>query len=552
MKNYILTLIGLMVFIPLSYGQITIWKTKKEKQHITTPQWVVNDIVFKSKKKVNQPLEKNIFALVQGEGEATQKIPLFYNGNNEWIFRYSGSTEGVKKYILTSEVKELDGKNGQITVTKNEKENRHGGIVVHQDNPQHFFYEDGKHYFNMAFECDWLFALDYGQEQLPKTKHLLNVLEEYKFNQVVMNVYSYDVKWKKDPKLSQYPQFEYGGREDIYPFLGSNASPDFSTLNLQFFQHFDKVISEMHDKEIVSHLMIYVWNKLVNWPDMNSEADNLYYDYVIKRYQAFPNIVWDVSKEALLYGRATEEYINERIDRARDLDAYHRLISVHDFGFCKRNSSKVDFISMQNWQHTLYQNMLQAQKEFKEKPIFNIEHGGYEESPFRVFPGAYINAEACLRRNYQCLFAGGYTTYYWQGASWNVVIHNPFEQPANFKKPHFEYFKHMRTLFDQYNFENFVSLSHHNSSGFNLTNKKDGVVMMYTPKENQWIGVHKVLKKNFDYSEAKQQWFNTLTGEFSQQEDYNTEPFDFWYERPWKGEADVILIISNLKTNSVN
>ncbi|KXX69288.1 DUF4038 domain-containing protein [Flammeovirga sp. SJP92] len=552
MKTYFITLISFLMFTTFSYGQIKVWKTKKEKEQIATPQWVVNDIIFKSKKKVKNPLQKNVFAFVQDEAQETQKIPLFYNGDNEWVLRYSSGVEGVKHYLLTSEVEELDGLKGLILVTENEKPDRHGGIVLKQNNPRHFFYEDGKHYFNMAFECDWLFALDYGQEEINKTKHLLKVLEEYQFNQVVMNVYSYDVKWKKDPKLKDYPAFEYGGREDIYPFLGSNSTPDFSTLNIDFFKHFDKVISEMHDREIVSHLMIYVWNKLVNWPEMNSESDNLYYDYVIKRYQAFPNIIWDVSKEALLYGRATEEYIKERIDRTRDLDAYGRLVSVHDFGFCKRNSGKVDFISMQNWEHTLYQNMLQARNSFKDKPVLNIEHGGYEESPFRVFPGAYINAEACLRRNYQCLFAGGYTTYYWQGTSWNVVIHNPFEQPASFKKPHFEYFKHMRTLFEHYNFENFVPLSHHNSSGFNLTNKKDGVVMMYTPKENQWIGVHKVLKKNFDYSKAQQQWFNTLTGEYSKKENYNTEPFDFWYERPWKGEADVILIISNLKSNSLN
>ena len=69
----------------------------------------------------------------------------------------------------------------------------------------------------------------------------------------------------------------------------------------------------MHDKEIVSHLMIYVWNKNVNWPDMDTKADNMYYDYIVKRYQAFPNIIWDVSKEALYYNRATKEYISERI-----------------------------------------------------------------------------------------------------------------------------------------------------------------------------------------------------------------------------------------------
>jgi len=42
---------------------------------------------------------------------------------------------------------------------------------------------------------------------------------------------------------------------------------------------------------------------------MHSAEDNRYFDYVIKRYQAFPNIIWDVSKEALDYGRCDIPYI---------------------------------------------------------------------------------------------------------------------------------------------------------------------------------------------------------------------------------------------------
>ncbi|MBB3696847.1 DUF4038 domain-containing protein [Flammeovirga yaeyamensis] len=549
MRSLILTLLTFLI-MPLSYGQIKVWKSKNELKKITTSQWEVNDLVFKAKKKLDKPFDVEVYAEVTNDQSEVKKVPLFYNGNGEWVFRFSSSDVGRNIYKITSSERLFDGRKGEIIVTENKKDDRHGSIVLNEESPQHFFYEDGKHYFNLAFECDWLFALDYGKEELSKTKHLLKVLNEYKFNQIVMNVYSYDVSWPKDPKLKDYPQFEYGSREDIYPFLGSNSAPDFSTLNVDFFQHLDQVISEMHDHEIVSHLMIYVWNKRVNWPDMNTEEDNRYYDYVIKRYQAFPNIVWDVSKEALLYGRATNEYISERIQRAKALDAYDRMISVHDYGFCKRHPDEVDFISMQNWERALYQRMMDAKNEFKKKPIFNIEHGGYEEAPFQVFPGAYTNAEACLRRNYECIFAGGYTTYYWQSASWNVVIHNPFQQGDDFEKPHFEYFTHMANLFDKFNFENFEPLSWFNSSGYNLTNKKDGVVMMYTPKECQWIGVANVVKK-FDASEAKQQWFNTLTGEFSDEEPYNTKPFDFWYERPWKGEADVILIVKDLKPKEV-
>lgn len=513
---------------------------------ININQWGVHDLSYKLETPIDSPFSKQAHAIVKSE-TGTQKIPLFFNGENTWVFRFSSSTTGTKTFTIDSEIAELNGKTGQFKISANTKPNRHGGIVLNKKNPQHFFYEDGSHYFNLAFECDWLFALDYGQPETQKTNHLLDQIAKHGFNQIVMNVYSYDVSWPKDDRLKNYPEHEYGGREDIFPWLGSNSNPDHTSLNLAYFQHFDKIISEMHDREIVSHLMIYVWNKLVAWPEMKSEADNLYYDYVVKRYQAFPNIIWDVSKEALHRTRATKEYISERIERTRNLDSFNRLVSVHDYGFCRNHVDQVDFISMQNWKHTLYQHMLDARNDFPKKPIFNIEHGGYEESPYVVFPGAYANAETCLRRNYLCLFAGGYTTYYWQGASWNVVIHNPFQQPKDFIKPRFDYFAHMRKLIDTIGFENCKPSFRDNSSGYNLTNKKDGIILLYCPKENHYIGNNNQLKREFDYSNATTQWFNTLTGEFTNEEKLIYKDLGFWDHRPWRSEADAVLIFRNLK-----
>ena len=177
--------------------------------------------------------------------------------------------------------------------------------------------------------------------------------------------------------------------------------------------------------------MLYVWNKMVNWPQPESEADNRYFDYIIKRYQAFPNVIWDVSKEALNNKRCTEAYGLERIGRIRRLDAYHRLVSVHDYGFCVRNADAVDFISVQSWSSEIYNFMHNLHTSFPQKPVLNIEHGGYELSPYVVFPGDFIDPEICLRRNYQIQFAGVYSTYYWQGTSWNAIIHNPLEQAEN-------------------------------------------------------------------------------------------------------------------------
>ena len=59
---------------------------------------------------------------------------------------------------------------------------------------------------------------------------------------------------------------------------------------------------------------------------------------------------------------------------------------------------------------------------FPKKPVLNIEHGGYERGPYRVFVGEYTSPETCLERAWQCVFAGTFPTHYWQGSAWNVLI----------------------------------------------------------------------------------------------------------------------------------
>lgn len=541
----------------LAIGQVANYNLNRCKMPVSVEQWQVVDFSLAVKQKIQKPFEVKAFAIVK-ESDNEQKVPLFYNGNNEWIFRYSGSTIGKKTFTVQSELKELNGKKGTIVVVANQKLNRHGGVVRDKNHPRRFFYQDGTPYCNLAFECDWLFALDYGQPTISKTEKLLDQVAKNGFNQIVMNVYAYDVdtNWVADPLLKKNPQYNYGGREDIFPFLGSNLHPDHSALNVAFFKHLDKVILSMHNREIVSHLMIYVWNKLVNWPEPGSAADDMYYQYVVKRYQAFPNIIWDVSKEATSKIAQSKfknigEHIRKRVIDTRATDAYHRLVSVHDYGFCKKNKDIVDFISIQNWKLSIYDQMLEAYKEFPEMPVYNIEHGGYEKAPYNVFPGGYDNAEVCLRRNYLCLFAGTHTTYYWQGTAWTAIIHNPFEQPEGMIKPHFEYFKYMRGFIDMVNIGNFEPVTTYNTRSYNLTDYKNGMVLQYMPKEVYNDDVRDQLDKEFDYSNATYQWFNTITGEYSKAakvefKDYYT----IWDWRPWRNEADAILIIKNLKNKN--
>ena len=66
--------------------------------------------------------------------------------------------------------------------------------------------------------------------------------------------------------------------------------------------------------------------------------------------------------------------------------------------------------------------MLDVRNRHEGKPVFNIEHGGYEKCRYDVFTGDYDDPEICLERNYLCAFAGVYSIHFWQFSFWNVAI----------------------------------------------------------------------------------------------------------------------------------
>ncbi|MEX2569341.1 MAG: hypothetical protein WD431_25590 [Cyclobacteriaceae bacterium] len=163
----------------------------------------------------------------------------------------------------------------------------------------------------------------------------------------------------------------------------------------------------------------------------------------------FPlNVIWDVSKEALDYDRADPPYIMERISRIREKDKFNRLLTVHDYEFNSCHGELVDFISIKSWRTNLYSLMLRGRAFHADKPMVNIEHGGYEKGPYRTFVGNYTSPETYLVRKYECVFSGVYGSYYWQNTSWNIMVYDPFEEGRDFEAPRFDYYKHLAGLFD--------------------------------------------------------------------------------------------------------
>jgi hypothetical protein len=259
--------------------------------------------------------------------------------------------------------------------------------------------------------------------------------------------------------------------------------------------------------------------------------------------------LWDVSKEALDYGRCDIPYINERVSRVRELDSYKRLITVHDYEYCKSEADRIDVISIQNWKSDLYSGSLEAYLKHSNRPVMNIEHGGYEEGPYNSFIGNYVNPEVCLERNYQSVFAGVYSTYYWQDTSWDIVIYDMMTSPEVTTKPKFEYYKHLQNLFTKYNFNELhpykpklttnsrLGNDNLSTSGYPLTNNK-GLYLYYVPKDNSTM--NSVTAKPAS-GKVKYSWFNIFTGEFTQETVTDWQMFQT-YRSPWKDKSAVLII----------
>lgn len=479
---------------------------------IIASRWDVLDICFNTDNLPNNPFDLEFSATFTSSSGQSIEVPGFYNGGSEFLIRFTPSKPGIWNYVTHSSQKSLNNQAGKVDVQPG-KQQRRGGIIIDPHSSRRFIYENGDDYYPIAFECDWLFALDaVNQAAIPQTEMFVNTLTACGFNQVVMNVYAHDVSWKKDVSLPA--KYDYGN-PSVFPFGGTNSLPDHSQINVKYFQQLDRVIECLDQKGIVAHLMIYVWNKEVNWPEARSDADNRYFDYVVKRYQSYPNLVWDISKEALGYGHNDVTYIHDRIERLVRLDKYDRLITVHDYGYCRKFPERVDFVSVQLWSSELYGVMRNVVKQIPGKPILNIEHGGYERGPYVVFTGNYTSPEVCLERAYQCVFAGTYPTHYWQGAAWNVLIAD-IEELSPETRPRLDYYRHLRDFVEKYRITYLVAGDKQSNAGFCL-HDGDGLYLYYVPKECEFLGLR--LPEELHGGNMTVTWFNPFDGSYSSPSD---------------------------------
>jgi hypothetical protein len=163
------------------------------KNDFTAEKWQVIDIPVKYQGETNNPLTLQMGATILHEGGTQVNVPGFYNDKDTWIIRFCPSIEGRWIYKTYSTIPDMAGKTGIIEVSANTKLDEHGPVLISKDDPQKFVYADGTPYFLMAFELDWLFALDWdnmmqaGETGMPSVRNTIMQNRRFSLSEVRMS-----------------------------------------------------------------------------------------------------------------------------------------------------------------------------------------------------------------------------------------------------------------------------------------------------------------------------------------------------------------------------
>jgi hypothetical protein len=359
---------------------------------------------------------------------ASRDSPSPHGGRPRWIVRFCPLYEGLWRGRTTSDDPALDGLElPPVRCTPNENPRVHGRPQIAPRQWRRFAFDDGAACVPLGFECDWLFSLH--QSRPDDFRQAADLLAERGFNHVVTNLYAHtgfadaSNEWVFAPPR-------------LYVFGGSNERPDHARLNVAFFRDFDAMMRELHDRGITCHLMIQVQNKHVAWPARRSAEDQRFWRYVVSRYQAFPNLVWNVGKESFYFVKELggHDYTIERIRLIRGLDAYKHLITVHDsaVGSAGRTSPAddlCDFVCDQVHLGDTDAYNREAVRRFRteSKPYMNIEYG-YEEGveALKSYRGRTTAPwQDVLNWTWAICLGGGYPCYYYTNTAWDLVKFQP-------------------------------------------------------------------------------------------------------------------------------
>jgi hypothetical protein len=377
------------------------------------------EVVLHSATAHANPFLVDVRARFEGPDGQSTVVPGFFDGDGTWKVRFCPTATGTWRYTTEAEDPSLLGQSGELECAPNDNPAVHGALQVDPLHPHHFVYEDGSRPFVLGYEANWLWALGFLEHGAALLDRFCARIASYGYNHVFVNAYAHDTRWAPGKSHSE----DYGPPPE-YAWEGTNEDPDHLHLNLAYWQNFDVMADALFRHGLTLHLFLKVYNKLVNWPAKRSLADDLFFKYVVARYQSYSNVVWDFSKES--YNEPDKAYVENRLSLVRVQDGYRRLVTTHDdwaLHFERRYAGALDFVTDQK--HDQLSERIIHLRRALGCPVINEEFayecgpGGVEDLSYH--PRVRHTPEEHVLRSWEVVLGGGYPGYYYLYTAWDVI-----------------------------------------------------------------------------------------------------------------------------------
>jgi hypothetical protein len=313
----------------------------------TIEQWGIFEAALNGPSTGNPFLDVDLTARFTSADKSIQ-VRGFYDGDGIYRIRFMPPTQGSWHYITQSNTRALDSQSGDFLCGPPAADN-HGPVSVH--NTFHFAYADGTPYVQIGTTC-----YGWAAEPDPIESNTLDSLKNSPFNKVRMLVVAVKTK----------PIF--------YPYLrDENGNWDQSRFNVQFFQHYEKRIGDLRDRNIQADLILFhpYQKGEMEWFDkLDDPADDRYVKYLIARFAAYRNVWWSLANEYGQVKNKTDADWDHFFQLVASEDPYHHLRSIHNAAkYYDPNKPWVTHASIQNGNAVADFGRAVIHRELVRKPI---------------------------------------------------------------------------------------------------------------------------------------------------------------------------------------
>jgi len=268
---------------------------------IQVEKWDIFELDLKGPQEGNPYLDIKLSAVFL-KGNREVKMDGFYDGQGQYIIRFSPDERGVWTYKTQSNIPHLSGKTGSFTCTT-PTGNNHGPLKI--VNTYYLQYADGTPFYAVGTTCyQWTSVSQDLQNMTLKT------LAQSPFNKIRMCVF---------PKHYNWNHSEPWG----FPYARKGQVNDYTQPNYEFFRNFDKRVSQLKDLGIQADVILFHSYDRWGYAKMGQENDDRYVKYMIARIGAYRNVWWSLANEWDLM-------LNRKHKTEADFDRFFQILTKND------------------------------------------------------------------------------------------------------------------------------------------------------------------------------------------------------------------------------